>query len=401
MAPRNNPYLAQHRRLFALVLLSLVLAEGVVLLLIHVLHPASGYTAGLAHVLLDIGVMAAICAPILWWFIVGPLHRAATGEKARLESARDRAETALRDSEKMLREITSVLGEAVYVLDREGRLTFMNPAAETLIGWREDELLGKNAHAAFHYRRPDGTPYPAAECPMFKTLQTGRSFRSPEDYVIHRNSQVIPVTIHSTPLFRKGEIDGAVAALHDITDEKKAQEEILRLAHYDSLTALPNRSLLADRLNQTLLQAERHRKLAAVLFLDLDRFKEINDTLGHDMGDELLKVVGQRLVSCVRKMDTVSRLGGDEFVIVLDEIAGAEDAEQVARKIIESVSRPILIGPTELHITTSIGISLYPTDGTDVSALLKHADSAMYQAKEHGRNSYCLYRAGQVFCPPV
>ncbi len=170
-----------------------------------------------------------------------------------------------------------------------------------------------------------------------------------------------------------------------------ANEQLRYLALYDALTGLPNRMLLGDRMQQAASRADRYRKFFALLFIDLDQFKPINDTYGHDVGDELLKAVGQRLVGCLRKADTVSRTGGDEFVIVLSEIREPEDAAMVSNKILNELSRPFLIGRYQLVISGSIGISVYPNDSQDLMMLKANADVAMYNAKRNGRNSYCYF----------
>jgi len=195
---------------------------------------------------------------------------------------------------------------------------------------------------------------------------------------------------HSTPLRdAKGGVVASVSVARDITERKKAEAQIHQLAYYDFLTHLPNRRLLLDRLKQSLVQAKRYQRSVAVMFLDLDRFKLINDTLGHDVGDELLKAVATRLNACVRSGDTVARQGGDEFIIVLAEVAQPPDAALVAEKIIGTLRQPISVNGHELQITTSIGISLFPVNGTDdAQELMKKADTAMYAAKEAGRNGY-------------
>jgi len=208
--------------------------------------------------------------------------------------------------------------------------------------------------------------------------------------MVRKDGSFLPVTIVSTPLLREGEIVGSVAAFHDITERKQAMKRIQYLAHYDALTGLPNRRLLEDRFEQALVRAKRNHRSLAVMFLDLDHFKQVNDTLGHDQGDELLKAVAQRLTASVRQEDTVSRLGGDEFVVVLPEITGVGDAEIVAQKIVEVIRSPVKLERQELHITTSVGLAVYPQDGEDIVSLMKNADSAMYRAKESGRDRYCM-----------
>lgn len=538
------------------------------------------------------------------------------------------------ESEARLREVTANLGEGVYVLDKNGMVTFVNPEAEKLLGWDAKDLVGKDGHNSFHYKTPDGTPISSNECPVHKTIRTGQVFRSQDDWLVRKDGTVIPVSIVSSPVVQNNQITGSVAAfqdisqrleaertlreseerfrlisasandaiiiigpteeitywnpaaeaifgykadealgqnlhhllaptrhhddsrrgfehfrmsgegaligktleiialrkngeefpielsisafriksqwhalgiirdiserkkaeqeyktiiqttmdgylvvdahagrfldvndayckmlgysreeilcmrtsdieamespervkqhteqirnmgcaqfetrhrrkdgriidveisatyldirggvfivfIRDISERKKAEEQIRQLAYYDTLTSLPNRRLLLDRLNQSLVQAKRYQRAVAVMFLDLDRFKLINDTLGHDAGDELLKEVATRLNACVRSGDTVSRQGGDEFVIVLAEIAHAQDAALVAEKIIGTLGQPISVKGHELQITTSIGIAIFPVNGTDdARELMKKADTAMYAAKEAGRNGY-------------
>jgi diguanylate cyclase (GGDEF)-like protein len=175
--------------------------------------------------------------------------------------------------------------------------------------------------------------------------------------------------------------------VQDITERLNTERTIHYMAHHDALTGLPNRRLMQDRLNQAIMAARRKQRHVAVLFLDLDRFKVVNDTLGHDTGDFILKDVARRLVTCIREVDTVSREGGDEFVVILPDLERPENARVVADKILEELSRPVEIGGHEIHVTPSIGISHYPNDATDVHQLLKHADNAMYQAKDAGRNT--------------
>jgi len=180
-------------------------------------------------------------------------------------------------------------------------------------------------------------------------------------------------------------------SLEDITERKRAEETIKHLAYHDDLTGLPNRRLFNDRLTLALAHAHRNQGKLAVLLFDLDHFKEVNDTLGHSMGDRLLQVVSERLTSLLRKGDTVARMGGDEFMLLLPEIAGGEGAAEVAQKILEAVRRPFVFGGHELHVTTSIGTALYPDDGEDGDTLMKNADIAMYRAKDRGRDNYQCY----------
>jgi diguanylate cyclase (GGDEF)-like protein/PAS domain S-box-containing protein len=181
-------------------------------------------------------------------------------------------------------------------------------------------------------------------------------------------------------------------SLEDITERKRAQETIKHMAYHDALTGLPNRRLLSDRLNIAMAHAHRHQQKLAVMLLDLDHFKEVNDSLGHSTGDRLLQVVGERLTGLLRKGDTVARMGGDEFMVLLPEVAGAEGAAEVAQKILESIREPYVFDDHELHITTSVGIAMYPNHGEDADTLMKNADIAMYRVKDEGRNNYQLWQ---------
>jgi diguanylate cyclase (GGDEF)-like protein len=183
-----------------------------------------------------------------------------------------------------------------------------------------------------------------------------------------------------------------IGTIVDITERKMIEERLKRLALYDELTGLPNRSLFFDRLHQLLALAKRHQYSVAILFIDLDRFKAVNDTLGHEMGDLLLKEVSRRLTSCTRSADTVARVGGDEFAGICGKIEAPDDALVVARKINDALSKPFLLRDHECSIGASIGISLYPEDGSDQETLIKKADGAMYRVKEGGNGGSLLYR---------
>ena len=189
-----------------------------------------------------------------------------------------------------------------------------------------------------------------------------------------------------------GTVERMVGTVQDITERKETEARLAHLAHHDPLTCLPNRLLLRDRISQAIAFGRRHDRLVAVLFLDLDRFKRINDSLGHDVGDRLLQTIAERLRETVRDGDTVARLGGDEFAIALTDVAEPDDVAKLARKLLNAINQPILLEGRKFYATTSIGISLFPHDGADVETLLKNADTAMYEAKEAGRNDYRFFR---------
>jgi diguanylate cyclase (GGDEF)-like protein len=199
------------------------------------------------------------------------------------------------------------------------------------------------------------------------------------------------------PVFdAQGNFTGYRGVGRDVTERKRTEQELERLAHYDKLTGLPNRVTLQDRLAQALQRARRAETLLAVMFLDLDQFKEVNDSLGHAAGDELLQSVATRLTGCVRSTDTVARLGGDEFTVLLEGMRNVEEVDLVARKILAAVAQPHCAAGRELFVSTSIGVTVYPLDDQDQETLLKNADRAMYQAKQAGRNNvqYFSHEAG-------
>jgi diguanylate cyclase (GGDEF)-like protein len=191
---------------------------------------------------------------------------------------------------------------------------------------------------------------------------------------------------------RRGQVTGAVIVFHDVGVARAMSLRMSYLAQHDFLTELPNRMLLNDRLTQAIALAHRHGKSLAVLFLDVDHFKRINDSLGHAIGDQLLQSIARRLVACVRSSDTVSRQGGDEFVVLLSEVAHAEDVARTADKILAAVSRPHRVEHQDLHITASVGIGVYATDGADAETLLKNADLALFHAKSHGRSNHQFFK---------
>src|SRR6185437_14720372 len=234
-------------------------------------------------------------------------------------SRRRRAEQELREREDKLRLILESTAEAICGIDVQGHCTFSNPACSRLLGYQNaDQLLGRHLHSLIHHSRPNGTPLPPQECPICQALGKGRSAHSEDDVFYKADGSSLPVEYWSYPQRRDGEVVGAVVAFIDITERKLAQERIRYLAYYDAVTALPNRTLLEDRLKKALASARRRKEKVALLFLDLDHFKVINDSLGHAAGDQVLKEVAGRLNKLAREQDTVSRLGGDEFVFAFN-----------------------------------------------------------------------------------
>jgi diguanylate cyclase (GGDEF)-like protein len=230
--------------------------------------------------------------------------------------------------------------------------------------------------------------------PMEMAVGENRTIHLPPNCIlVRRDGFETPIEDCASPIHdREGQATGAVVVFRDVSAARAMALEMIHSAHHDFLTGLPNRMLLSDRVNQVIALAQRHGKKVAVLFLDLDGFKHINDSLGHAVGDKLLQSIAECLVDCVRGSDTVSRQGGDEFVVLLSEVEHSEDAAITARRMLHAVAEVHPVGQHDLHITTSIGLSVFPDDGLDAETLIKNADTAMYQAKENGRQSFQFFK---------
>jgi diguanylate cyclase (GGDEF)-like protein/PAS domain S-box-containing protein len=307
------------------------------------------------------------------------LERSAYAEALYLE--RERAQVTLNS-----------IGDAVISTDLVGNITYLNAAAESMTGWSRHEASGRPLQDVL--RIIDGESREPALNPLaMATLQNKTVGLSANCVLIRRDGYESAIEDTAAPIHdRRGQLTGAVIVFHDVGVAREMSLRMSYLAQHDFLTELPNRMLLNDRLTQTIALARRHRKSLAVLFLDVDHFKRINDSLGHAIGDQLLKSIAERLVACVRSSDTVSRQGGDEFVVLLSEVTRAEDVALTADKILAAVSRPHRIDHQDLHITVSVGIGVYPTDGEDAETLLKNADLALFRAKSHGRSNHQFFK---------
>jgi diguanylate cyclase (GGDEF)-like protein/PAS domain S-box-containing protein len=285
------------------------------------------------------------------------------------------------------------IGDAVVSTDVSGQVTYLNAIAEDLTGWSQKEAIGHPLEDVF--RIIDATTRKTAQNPMILAIRDNKAIAlTPNCVLIRRDGVEAAIEDSAAPIHdRRGAVTGAVMVFHDVSAARAMTLKMSYLAQHDSLTDLPNRVLLNDRLSEAITLSGRYQRKLAVLFLDLDRFKHINDSLGHIVGDRLLQSVARRLFTCVRSSDTVSRQGGDEFVVLLWEVRQAQDAAITATKILEALREPHHINEHELHITGSIGIVTYPDDGTDAETLMKKADLAMYHAKETGRDSYQFFKS--------
>src|SRR5450830_1214950 len=322
-------------------------------------------------------------------------------QQRRLEAANLHIASQLENSEKLYRYLVDSSPDIIYTLNHEGKFTFVNDRAHQLLGYARDELIGKHysilvhdedqerARYVFNERRVDERASRNVELRL--KCNTGSSVERTFNntlMTISLNAIGMHVPDHEV---KKHDFFGTYGVARDITDRKRAEEVISYQAYHDILTDLPNRMLFKDRLGLAVIQAKRKQTELAVMFVDLDRFKLVNDTLGHVKGDELLQQAALRLKDCLRKGDTLARQGGDEFTIVLPELRDRADAQGVAEKFLECLQRPFDLDGHIVHISASIGIAVYPNDGESIDELLRHADIAMYQVKALGKNGHSFY----------
>lgn len=299
-------------------------------------------------------------------------------------SERIAAEQALRDSQHYNRMLFEESTIGLVLCRKDGEIVDANPAFAAILGRTVEPVL------ALNFWKITSGNYAANEQAQRDSLDKMGRYGPYENEYIHADGRAVPVRLAGQVLERGGE-EFIWSRVEDITDHKLARERIDHLAFHDDLTNLPNRALMQDRLEHAIRLANRSRTCTGVLFLDIDRFKTINDTLGHSIGDHLLRQVGDRLVATVRKADTVARFGGDEFVVIAEQLNGREAANALAEKILDALKDPFQVDSSELFVTASIGIAVSPEDGTDIDKLIGRADIAMYQVKESGRNGYQVY----------
>lgn len=326
-------------------------------------------------------------------------------QKRRLAIDNERIASKLENSEKMYRYLVDSSPDIIYTLNHEGKFTFVNDRVQQLLGFSREELIGRHysvlvhdedqerARYAFNERRVDERASRNVELRLKCNPGTGAGGGVERTF----NNTLMTISLNAIGMHmpdhevRTREFFGTYGVARDITDRKRAEEVISYQAYHDILTDLPNRMLFKDRLGLAVIQAKRKLTELAVMFVDLDRFKLVNDTLGHVKGDELLQQVAARLKECLRRGDTLARQGGDEFTIVLPELRDREDAKSIADKFLECLQQPFDLDGHEVHVSASIGIAIYPGDGETIDELLRHADIAMYQVKAQGKNGHSFY----------
>jgi len=321
-------------------------------------------------------------------------HGRPIGKAISLHDTTDKkhAEKALRQSEEKYRTIIENSHDIIYTLASDGIFMFVSPAWTTLLGHPVDHVVG---HPFQPFVHPDDLP----QCMAFlkSVIETGNRQEGVEYRVRHINGSWHWHTSSAVPLQNEaGTVVGFVGIARDITEKKLLEMKLTQLATHDFLTGLPNRVLLLDRFKMAAALAHRNKARLAVMSLDLDNLKSVNDTFGHAIGDQVLKCISTRLTGIIRASDTLARIGGDEFVLVMLETDRMEDAASIARKILDYLKEPLLIDGHQLHLSTSIGIAIYPADGEDLETLVKKSDAALYYCKSHGRNQSKFFSDGDV-----
>jgi diguanylate cyclase (GGDEF)-like protein/PAS domain S-box-containing protein len=303
-----------------------------------------------------------------------------------------RMDDKLQFEEQRFRAFVEHASDMIVLVNPEGVILYVNPAIESILGFKPEERIGANGSEIVH---PDDVK---ALADVFNTLS--RDTNSPvingELRLRHKDGSWRTLEAVGSNLVNNNVVESIIINYRDITERKKAEEQIQYMATHDLLTDLPSLRFAKDRLFVALGMARRYKKAVAVMFIDLDGFKDVNDTLGHDAGDYVLKQVARRMLSCVRETDTVSRVGGDEFLIIATEINAPENVAQIAEKVIQLVSQPIIFNGSQAVVSASIGIALFPDDDTDMDQLIKKADEAMYRVKKTGKNGFCFTR--DTFC---
>ncbi|MFS2022799.1 putative bifunctional diguanylate cyclase/phosphodiesterase [Massilia sp. CT11-137] len=322
-------------------------------------------------------------------------------KQRRLEQANARIASQLENSEKMYRYLVDSSPDIIYTLNHEGKFTFINDRAYQLLGYKREELIGQHYSILVHDEDLERARYVFNERRVDERASRNVELRlkchagANQDRTF--NNTLMTISLNAIGMHvpdqevKRLEFYGTYGVARDITDRKRAEEVISYQAYHDILTDLPNRILFKDRLGLAVIQAKRKQTELAVMFIDLDRFKLVNDTLGHVKGDELLQQAAGRLKECLRKGDTLARQGGDEFTIVLPELRDRDDARMVADKFLEVLQEPFDLDGHAVHISASIGIAVYPVHGESIDELLRHADIAMYQIKGQGKNGHAFY----------
>lgn len=324
-------------------------------------------------------------------YIRKPLRWAVLKNRIRYILGSHRAKQELELLSRNYEMILDAAANGICGVDDRGAISYINPAALKMLGYTNDEVRGEKCSEIFKISLPGSDDFSEACCPYLTQPDQRSTVCYDEARMLRKDGTSFPVDFRSTPIRQGQRLVGGVLVFQDVTERQEAAELIRYMANHDPLTNLPNRNYFRRRLPQAVSLAKRYGRILCLLFIDLDRFKPINDQFGHGVGDIVLMQVGERLRSVLRTSDSVCRLGGDEFVILLESTDTLEGATRVAQKVIDSLNEPIEAGDHICFIGASIGISVFPNDCSDAETMLRHADIAMYEAKKKGRNCWQLY----------
>jgi len=325
---------------------------------------------------------------LLFWLVLAQLRARSRALQLAESATTVRVAEGLREQLAFIQQLIEAIPQPIFFKDAQGRYLGVNRAWERFFGIAREKFIGKSVFELY----PDDPELAGKHNARDEEIFSRPGSQSYEAAIRDANG-ALRQTIYNKATFSRadGSVAGLIGTITDITEQRRVEEQVRHMAHHDALTQLPNRSLLQDRVGQAIAKAKRNDEVLALLFIDLDRFKTINDSLGHPVGDRLLQAVAQRLLACTRAADTVARIGGDEFVVLLGDLDRPETARHVAQKVLEALSAPLELEGNTLQVTPSIGICAYPVDGEDVDTLMRNADTAMYHAKQMGRNNYQFF----------
>lgn len=298
---------------------------------------------------------------------------------------------ALKNTEFLNISILKSAGEGIYGVDNNGLLTFINPKAAMMLGYDDNELIGKYIHTLIHHSHPDGSHYPASNCPIYASSNDNKVHHVTDEVFWRKDGTPFWVEYTATPLKEGDHTNGAVVIFNDVSERREMELELKRMAHFDLLTGLPNRGSFFEHLTLALARANERHQSIAVCFIDIDNFKQINDTLGHNIGDEALKATANILKAQLQANNYFARLGGDEFAIIIENVHSKDAINFAMERIIRAFKKPIRIGGADLNLSISIGIALYPHAGTNSEEMIINADIAMYHAKDLGKGTYAFF----------
>lgn len=334
---------------------------------------------------------SVLAAGLLFCVLINVILFIIHGQKSIVQMQMAEQALALKFEEAKNLLILRSAGEGIFGIDNDGNTTFVNPAAAKMLGFNESELIGKAIHDLVQYKNQDGSPYPRVKSPLHMTTKYNTTYHIRDEVFWRKNGTYFYVEYVITPLVDRGVTTGAVVVFNDVTQQRELEQKLARMAHYDALTGLPNRISFLEKLSSAIDTARSNQRMLAICFIDVDNFKQINDSLGHTVGDEILKFIPKLLELELTKTDYLARLGGDEFAVILENVISIDYIKLTLQRFIKVLNKPIKIENHEIMATLSIGIATYPTAGDTANELIKNADIAMYKAKEFGKNTFVFF----------